>query len=302
MGLPLAEIARAVQDPASVRPLLAAHLRRLEAGLADARRELSRIHALLEPCPIAAGDRGTTALEGTPMTHATLPAAALAAALDAVRFAASADPELPMIAGVLAHVSADEVTLVTTDRFRMAVSRTPAVVGGPPIRVLIPLALADELRPLLTGDGDATLDLEAGRISVRAAGGEVTGVPVDAEFPDYERLAGDGGSGRRVPVDAVRLRAAVTAAPPVWRDHDGTTYPVVILKVGTNGGLALAAEAEWTADTDAHVAVNREFLLQALDAGGPGQLELGLDGPIRPLAVRTTAGDRQFSIIMPVRA
>jgi hypothetical protein len=44
--------------------------------------------------------------------------------------------------------------------------------------------------------------------------------------------------------------------------------------------------------------VNREFLLEALDAGGAGQLVLELDGPIKPLAVR---GAGSFSILMPVR-
>jgi DNA polymerase III sliding clamp (beta) subunit (PCNA family) len=47
--------------------------------------------------------------------------------------------------------------------------------------------------------------------------------------------------------------------------------------------------------------VNREFLLQALDAGASGQLVLELDGPIRPLAVRVPGDDSRMSILMPVR-
>jgi hypothetical protein len=39
--------------------------------------------------------------------------------------------------------------------------------------------------------------------------------------------------------------------------------------------------------------------LRALDAGGAGQLMLELDGPIKPLAVRTPNADR-FSLLMPV--
>src|SRR3954468_15971917 len=51
VGKPGTEIARAVQDlkdPDSVRRRLAHHRQRLEDGLADARRELLRIHALLD--------------------------------------------------------------------------------------------------------------------------------------------------------------------------------------------------------------------------------------------------------------
>jgi len=61
----------------------------------------------------------------------------------------------------------------------------------------------------------------------------------------------------------------------------------------------LIPESDW--DVSAHVAVNREFLLQALDAGAAGQLVLELDGPIRPLAVRVPGDDSRFSILMPVR-
>src|SRR5689334_25145498 len=49
VGMPVAEIAEAVRDDVpAVRRRLDAHRRRLEAGLADARRELLRIHALLD--------------------------------------------------------------------------------------------------------------------------------------------------------------------------------------------------------------------------------------------------------------
>ncbi len=96
------------------------------------------------------------------------------------------------------------------------------------------------------------------------------------------------------------MRSAIAAGPEVWREHDGASYPVSVLGVDPTGSLRVAAEAEWAADAAAHVAVNREVLLQALDAGGAGQLVLELDGPIRPLAVRAPDADR-FSLLMPVR-
>jgi DNA polymerase III subunit beta len=45
----------------------------------------------------------------------------------------------------------------------------------------------------------------------------------------------------------------------------------------------------------------REFLLEALSAGGDGQLVLELDGPIRPLVIRRPANDRAYSLLMPVK-
>jgi DNA polymerase-3 subunit beta len=89
----------------------------------------------------------------------------------------------------------------------------------------------------------------------------------------------------------------VAAAPAATREHEGRAYEITLLGLDPAGSVRLADESEWS---ERHVAVNREFLLQALDAGGAGQLVLELDGPIHPLAVRVP-GESRFSILMPVR-
>ena len=122
VGMPVAGIVAVLgaTGPAA-HQLLDRHLRRLEDGLADARRELSRVHALLDT-------------QENPMTTVTLSRAVLAAALDSVRFAVGSDPELPMLAGVLVDAEAGGVTFVATDRYRMALHREPATVDGPATR------------------------------------------------------------------------------------------------------------------------------------------------------------------------
>jgi DNA-binding transcriptional MerR regulator len=289
VGMPVAGITRVVAElphPPAVRKLLDEHLHRLEDGLADARRELSRVHALLD-------------LEEITLTTITLPAAALAAALDAVRFAASTDPDLPMLGGVLLETGDAVLSAVATDRYRLAVAEAAAAVSGPPVRSVAPLPFVDELRALLSGDGPVVL-----RLTPEALGAEVDGHRIEAEpgtvdFPDHHRLINLGAAGsRQVTVDVAALRAAVDAAPAVSREHNGKPFDLAVLTLDPAGALRVAAEADWAADEPAHIAVNREFLLQALDAGGAGQLVLELDGPIKPLAVRGTG---TFSILMPVR-
>ncbi|MBC8091544.1 MAG: MerR family transcriptional regulator, partial [Pseudonocardia sp.] len=111
VGMPLAGIREVLEhrhDLDVVDGLLGAHLRRLEQGVADARRELSSVRTLL------------SSPEETPMTTFTVPAAALSDALRAVRFAVGTDPEIPVLGGVLLDVGADAVTVVATDRYRLA--------------------------------------------------------------------------------------------------------------------------------------------------------------------------------------
>ncbi|MEH1098712.1 DNA polymerase III subunit beta family protein [Micromonospora sp. CPCC 205561] len=300
VGMPVAEIAAALRvGPAQVHRLLDAHLRRLEDGLADARRELSRIRDLIGPEGPAAA------------TRVVLCGADLAAAVDAVRFAVGADPDLPMLAGVLLDVDEDGVRLVATDRHRLAAARAGGRVDGPAARVLAPVAFVDEARALLGagagGAAEARLTMDAGTVSLSVAGRTVRADALPYDFPDYRRLPGATPGNRpahRLTVDAEALRAALTSAdaPVVSRRHDGAELAVTVLGPDGRGGVRLLGADELNGREDAfRVGVNGGYLLQALDAAGPGQLLLELDGPIAPLAVRRSDDADAFSVLMPIR-
>jgi DNA-binding transcriptional MerR regulator len=299
VGMPLAGIAECLRHrhrPALVHRLLDAHLRRLEVGLADARRELSRVRTLLDP-------------EENPVTttRLVLPRADLAAAVDAVRFAVGADPELPVLSAVLLEVEPDGLRLVATDRHRLAVARAGGEVDGPPACALLPVDAVDALRALLdSGAGstpEAYLRVAPDRVEVSVAGRAVTAAALPYDFPDYRRLLHGQvteAPTHRIPVDVAALRRALTAegVPLLLREYAGVDREVVVLGLDDRDGLRVLAP-----DTPdgLRVAVNREYLLDALDAGGRGQLVLELDGPIAPLAVRRPDDGDAFSILMPVR-
>ncbi|MGR6321407.1 MerR family transcriptional regulator [Micromonospora soli] len=300
VGMPLAGIAEALRhrhQPAVLHRLLDAHLRRLEDGLTDARRELSRIRALIDP-------------EEFPVTtRLVLSRVDLAAAVDAVRFAVGTDPDLPVLAGVLLDVEPDGVRLVATDRHRLAVARVTGKIDGSAVRALLPVDAVDAVRALLdTGAGitpEAHLTVAPNRVEVSVAGRVVAADVPPYDFPDYRRLLHGRVSGAptyRIPVDVVALRTALTGGGPVLvREHDGVRAKVAVLGLDERGGLRVVGPDETAGPDAVRVGVNREYLLDALDAGGRGQLVLELDGPIAPLAVRRPDEPDVFSILMPVR-
>ncbi|WP_431943818.1 MerR family transcriptional regulator [Micromonospora marina] len=302
VGMPLTGIAEALRHrhrPAEVHRLLDAHLRRLEDGLADARRELSRIRSLIDP------------EETVVTTRLVLSRTDLAAAVDAVRFAVGADPDLPVLSGVLLEVAPDGVHLFATDRFRLAVARVAGTVDGPPVSALLPVASVDEVRALrdLDGADAAEVVVAADRVTVTVAGRRVVAVPLPYDFPDFRRLLraqlGDVPT-YRIPFDGAALRAALTAdgVPVCHRAHEGVEHEVVALGLDGRGELRLVdpnGVGDGAGGSDAlRVAVNREYLLDALGSGD-GQLVLELDGPITPLAVRRADDAHAFSVLMPVR-
>jgi DNA polymerase III sliding clamp (beta) subunit (PCNA family) len=177
-----------------------------------------------------------------------------------------------------------------------------AEVAGPAASVLVSVALVDEVMAALADDDSpVTVDVADGRIAVDAAGRTLEGQRLDHQFPDYRRLIRTEAA-HRVDVDAARLRAAVTAAPTrtVRQEETGTEHEVSVLTLTPDGGLSVGPGSAGVLE----MGLNREFLLQALDAGdagGAGQLVLELDGPIVPLVIRVPERAGDISMLMPVR-
>jgi DNA-binding transcriptional MerR regulator len=290
VGMPLAGIRQVLanrHDPAVVDVLLAEHLHRLEQGLADARRELSSVRSLLaaHTAPTRCGP--TPEENPVPATTVTVRGNELGDALRAVRFAVGADPGIPVLSGVLLDVTAETLTVVATDRYRLAVSSAPVLsLDGAGVAVVVPAEFADRIP-----HGDVvTIAVDGSTITVHAGTDVLSTELIPDDFPDYRRLLPE--AGRPVPVRPA-LRAELLAAPArtMRREPDGTEFEVAVLRAAPDGGITIDPDGDG-------VGVNREFLLQALDAGGPGQLLLSLDGPIGPLVVRSA---RSVSLLMPVR-
>ncbi|HET9897912.1 MAG TPA: MerR family transcriptional regulator [Streptosporangiaceae bacterium] len=300
-AMPLADIRLVLAgwssaDPDLVRNLLQAHLRRLEKGLSEARRELSSVRALLE------NRENPLTMHSTASIRLAVPVAELAAALDAVRFAASIDPQLPMLGGVLFDIEGDSLHVVATDRYRMALAHVGTTgYGGPRMQVIVPSPLADAMQALLVGGASAArLAVDASRVCLEAGDREAAGQRLGHDFPDYRRFV-TSSPARRVLIDVAALRAEVETGPvreEVVREQDGASCNVTVLAVTADSSVTIC---EGDDDHRDHVAVNREYLLQALAAGGRDQLMLEFGAPNAPLAIRRTDAEDTFSLLMPIR-
>nr|WP_323181702.1 DNA polymerase III subunit beta [Streptomyces antibioticus] len=225
----------------------------------------------------------------------------LGAALDAVRFAAGTDAELPMLGGVLFDIEGDGLHLVATDRYRMAVAQAPTTRhGGPRTQVVVPLPLVDSMRALITGEVPVHLAMDGDRVTLETGDRQTAGRSIGHEFPDYRRLV-DLPAGRRAHVDTAAFRKALETGPvrvSETREQDAEPHGLSVLRVAENGSVIVCDDGD---DDPDNVAVNREFLLDALAAGARNELVLELGAPTAPLAIRRPDDAGAFSLLMPVR-
>lgn len=300
-GMPLADIRLVLAgwssaDTDLVRGLLQAHLRRLERGLSDARGEFSALRAVLDH-----RENPMTSSLRTATVHLSVSARELAAALDAVRFAASTDPELPMLGGVLFDIEGEDLRVVATDRYRMAVARAgTAGHGADRVQAVVPLPLADAMRALLDGEEPVRLTVDGDRVALEAGDRQAAGLCLDHDFPDYRRLV-HLPAGRRIPVDVAAFRESLVTGPvraSEVRKQDGAPYGLSVLRVADDGTVTVCEDG---GDDRNHIAVNREFLLHALAAGARDELVLESGAPTAPLVVRRPDDEHTFSLLMPVR-
>jgi DNA-binding transcriptional MerR regulator len=290
VGMPLADISRVLAHRGErpvVEQVLQAHLTRLEDGLADARRELSAAMSLLD--------------QESPMTTTRLTTSVpeLLAALRSVRHAVGTDPDLPMLTGVLLDLDPTGLSVAATDRYRLTVSSASGPVEGPAVHVIAPAALVDEVVTALAGasTADAVVEVAASAITVTVGTASVGGAALEHEFPDHRRLLRTAPA-HRVPVEAADLRAELAGAPvrTVRREQDGVDRPVAVLTLSQDGDLHVTGSGSGLVQ----MGLDQEFLLQALDAAGTGQLVLELDGPLTPLAIRDARRPEHVTLLMPV--
>lgn len=340
-GMPLADLRLVLAgwssaDADLVHRLLQAHLRRLEKRWGDAREEFSTVRALLEhrENPMTSTRNPTGDPTGNPTRNSTdstgpstrtspvrlaVAASELAAALDAVRFAASTDPELPMLGGVLFDIEGDTLHTVATDRYRMAVAQTgTSGHGGPRTQVIVPSPLADAMRALLTDVPDATdvtdgrsarISVDGDRVALETGEGEVAGPCLDHDYPDYRRLI-HLPAGTRALVDVPAFRTMVESGPTRLgeaREPGGVSGDLSVLTVSDDGTVAVCEDGDGGDGGHGRdvgqgaVALNREFLLHALAAGGRDQLIVEFGSPTAPVAIRRPDTEHTFSVLMPVR-
>ncbi|WP_315093057.1 DNA polymerase III subunit beta [uncultured Cellulomonas sp.] len=228
-----------------------------------------------------------------PPTTGTVDGDELTHAVAQVSVAASRDDTLPLLTGVRVEIEGEKVTLLATDRYRLALRELTWKPSSPDISTvaLVRARTLSDAAKSLGNAGSVTVALSTGSgvdmIGFEAAGRQTTSLLVDGDYPAVRRLFPD-----ETPIHAVvNTHALADAAKRVSLVAERNT-PIrlsfsegqVVLDAG-QGDDAQASEAlEATlVGEDISVAFNPQFLLDGLGALTTTFVRLSFTHPNKPV-------------------
>jgi DNA-binding transcriptional MerR regulator len=294
-GMPLTEAAVVLDGTREeARAVLEEHARRTRDS-ADAAR--SAIEEILRDLS-----------DGAPGAVARIGGAELSSAVRQVASAVSSSAvaeEFPVLGGVLIELDAQELRLVATDRFRLAVRtlRPHSLTGGPRHVVVGARELID-LIPWAMRLGEVDVEC-TGRTARIRSGGQARRLPaIKGEFPDYRMILD------HLPTPRNRL---ITARQPLRdrlvdsRGGGGGAGPVALLAdahglVVEGCGPAPSTLPAICTGPPLRITFDPAVLLAALEAAVGPDVLLEITSETQPVVVRSADQGSFTTLVMPVRA
>ncbi|WP_125775641.1 DNA polymerase III subunit beta [Antribacter gilvus] len=234
------------------------------------------------------------ALPTMPELTGTVSGDALTLAVNQVTVAASKDDTLPLLTGVRVEIEGERITLLATDRYRLALREltwTPATPGYSAVALIRARTLNDVARSLGAGGGLVNVGLSTGAgldlVGFEAGGRHTTSQLVDGDYPAVRRLFPDATPIHAVVATAPLIEAAKRVSLVAERNTPirlSFTDGQVVLEAG-QGDDAQASEAleAVLVGEDIAVAFNPQFLLDGLGALGTDFTRLSFTHPNKPV-------------------
>lgn len=235
----------------------------------------------------------------------TIGAAAFAAAVSQVTRAASHDEARPVLTGTLVDATAEKVTMIATDSYRLAVREIEW--KGPPegVKRVIPARALQEAARASDGDGDVQVTLGESQATFEARGRRLTTRLIEGEFPNWGQLIPSELPNqlrveREAFIEAVR-RVGILAqsGAPVRMDlsPDGARLGAGSQDVG-EASERVEGKFEGEALT---IAFNPAYLLDGLNAVEGSEVVMVMRDGLKPAVVRAPDNGGFLYLVMPVR-
>lgn len=228
-----------------------------------------------------------------PELTGTVDADEFAHAVSQVAVAASRDETVPLLTGVRVEIDGEKVTLLSTDRYRLALREltwTPTQSDLEAVALVKGKTLTDVAKTV-TGGGSIEVGLSSGSgldlIGFAAGGRRTTSQLINGDYPAVRRLFPESSSIHAVVptqslIDAVKRVALVAERNTPVRLEFTQGQVVLNAGAGDDASASEALEAHLVGE-DITVAFNPQFLVEGLAALGTTFARLSFTHPTKPV-------------------
>jgi DNA polymerase III subunit beta len=237
-----------------------------------------------------------------------IPAPALAETIELVAGAASRDDMRPVLTGVLVTASGQEMTMVATDSYRLAVKRTEleAAIGGE-LEANIPARALRELGRLVGAEGvsEVAVGLLPNQAVFRAGGILLNTRLIDGQFPNFRQLLPESYEHDvRLPrpefLDVVRRVSQLAQRNAPLRLSFSQGQLKVSASTPDVGDAEEAMPAAFEGE-ELEIGFNPEFLRDGIESVVGDEVLLRLISPLRPGLLQPVDNEDFRYLVMPIR-
>ncbi|MGH2768493.1 MAG: DNA polymerase III subunit beta [Actinomycetota bacterium] len=221
--------------------------------------------------------------------------------------AASTDQVRPVLTGVLWAVDAEELRLVATDTYRLAVRELSVEGGGSRREAIVPGRALSEFSRHLQVQGDGLASVRIGETQAVCTAGRARLVTrlVEGEFPNYRALIPEGYENRLVAKRAPLLEAVgrvgvVTGTGTPVKLHVGPEVRLSASEQGVGAADETVGETSYVGEPLV-VGFNPRFLADGLEATEGEGVVLEFRDPRRAVVMRGEDRSDFTYLVMPVR-
>jgi DNA polymerase III subunit beta len=238
----------------------------------------------------------------------TLPASELLEAINQVAFAGARDMVRPVLAGVSLRTNKKEVRLAATDSYRLSEKFFMTTIPSEEeIALIIPTRTVNELARILEkGQETVTLDISANQVLFLYKNVELASRLIEGSYPDYEQIIPKQHT-TIISVKNEELANAMKRVNLFTKDSHSVRMEVTAdkkLRILSNATQIGEEEAEVSAMITGDqnvIALNANYLLEALSAIGSKDLEIKLGEKMTPAVIRDKKRKDYLHLIMPLK-
>jgi DNA polymerase-3 subunit beta len=223
-------------------------------------------------------------------------------------FAARKEDLRPIFTGLLFEVDGNDLTVVGTDSFRLAMMQDKVINNaGDAFNVVIPVRALQEIIAIAEEDAVIHMTITKNQILFDTDNVQLISQLIKGEFPPY-RAALPKSHSTHFDIERTALKQSIDRAILFGRDRDGTSVirmqlagGVLSIKTASERGQVNEEMDIYMEGDNVNILFNANFLTDALMKMHYDELDVEMSGDLGPCVFRPKNDERYIYLLLPLR-